>query len=222
MQPTFLQVQKRLKFLIGEDGSTGADSTITGSTQISHINAAIKDILNSVKFSWNIKASSLTLASGTASLPSDFNPRWGLEDARIVNSSTGDDNIFTNIPIPSRDNGATEYMYWITYDTSTDLYIFNTPLQTGTVTIFYNFLPADLVLTTDDAEIVPIPDLEAVAYTAAAKHWISDERNEEMAKRFDSEGKQRVQALYIQDINYGPQYTLGTPASLEAVGRGNQ
>jgi uncharacterized protein YjiK len=121
------------------------------------------------------------------------------------------------VPLPQRDDfNDYAYLYWITYDTTTDTYTFNSNQDDGTVTIFYNFLPADL---TTDAGVCVVPDMEAVAYLAAAKHWISDERNEELAKRFETEAKQRIQAMYIQDLNYGPQYSVGTPVDYEVIGR---
>lgn len=211
-RPSFLEVQKRLKFLIGEDGSTGADSTTTGATQKSHINAAINDIVNQSPFSWNVATTDLTVASGVSDLPADFNPKWGIEDARIEGTYDGDYDLFTYVPIPSRDQGVDEYVYWITYDTTSDVYVFNTNQDAGTVKIYYHFTPAAL---TGDTDVCQVPDQEAVAYHAGYKHWISDERNEEMAKMFKQEAGQRISALYIQDLNFGPSYSQGNPAQYE-------
>jgi predicted nucleic acid-binding protein len=211
-RPTFLALQKRLKFLIGEDGSTGADATTTGATQKSHINSAIIDIINQYPFSWNTATTNLTVASGVSNLPADFNPKWAIEDARDA-----DDNVYLYTAIQSRDADDSTYQYWITYDTTADLYVFNTNQDSATVTIYYHFTPAEL--TTDAGKCI-VPDQEAVAYLAGAKHWISDERNEELQKKFDQEWNRRVQALYIQDLNFGPAYGQGAPTDYETQLRG--
>jgi hypothetical protein len=211
-RPTYLSLQRRLKYLIGEDGSTGADATTTGSTQKSHINASINDICNRNPFSWNVAHSDITLVAGVATLPADFNSKWGIEDAR-----DSDGNIFTYINIPSRDLDDSAKMYWLSYDTSTDTYIFNSNQDSGTITVYYHFAPTALTV---DASICVVPDEEAVSYLAAAKHWISDERNEEMATRFQREADARVSALYIQDLNFGPAYGEGAPTQYETQLRG--
>ena len=206
-RPTFLQLQERLKYLIGEDGSTGADSTTTGNTQKSHINAAINDIVNQFPFSWNVAHADLTVTSGVANLPADFNPKWAIDDARDAN-----DNVYSYVPLFDRNADTDDYVYWITYDTTGDVYVFNTNQDSATVTIYYHFIPAEL--TTDAGKCI-VPDQEAVAYLAGAKHWISDERNEELQAKFDQEWNRRVQALYIQDLNFGPTYGQGAPTEYQ-------
>jgi hypothetical protein len=206
-RPTYLSLQKRLKYLIGEDGSTGADTTTTGNTQKSHINASINDITNRNPYSWNVATDDITLALSIADLPDDFNPKWGIEDAR-----DSDDNIYRYVNIPERDVDDGQFVYWITYNSTTDKYVFNTNQLTGTITIFYHFIPTALTV---DGSICVVPDEEAVAYLAAAKHWISDERNEEMAGRFQKEADMRISALYIQDMNFGPSYSEGSPTQYE-------
>lgn len=206
-RPTFLELQKRLKYLIGEDGSSGADTTTTGLTQKSHINAAIVDIINEFPFSWNVASSTLSVSAGVADLPADFNPKWSIEDARDA-----DNNAYTYVPIFNRNLDGDNFVYWITYDVAGDHYVFNTNQDTATVTIYYHFTPDEL---TTDAGVCIVPDKEAVAYLAGAKHWISDERNEELENKFTKEYQRRVQALYIQDLNFGPVYGEGAPTEYQ-------
>ena len=206
---TFLEIQTRFAELIGE-----TDTTNLTVPHLGHINAFIKDITNSHPFSWNVKTSDLTLSSGTANLPTDYNPKWQLLDARIVNSSTGDDNIFTHVPIDQRDRYASgDYVYWITYDTSGERYVFNTQTQSGTVKIYNNFIPADL---SADGDVSVVWDTEAVAYGAAAKNWIGDERNVELKREYSREAEARVQAMYIQDINFGPEEIQASVVEMNA------
>jgi len=191
---TFLDLQERYLYLIGETDV----STITDIAK-SHLNYSIKDILNAFPFSWNLKSADLTLSSGTADLPTDFNPHWGIYDARIVNSNSNDDNIFDLIDLKERDEyGSTDYIYWITNDSGT--YSFNTPVQSGTVTIYYYYIPDNL---SGNDEICIVPDGEAVAYLAAAKNWIGDERNQQLKTDYEQEASIRIQSMHNHDLNFG-------------------
>ena len=204
---TFLQTYTRFLYLIGE-----SDITTISAIHKSHINAIIKDICNAYPFSWNLKTADLTLSSGTADLPADYNANFHLRDARISVSSTNDDSIFTEIPIEKRDAYTTDdYVFWITYDTSTETYIFNTPTQSGTVTIYYNFVPADL---TSDADVCVVPDGEAVAYGAASKNWIGDERNTGLKNEYEQESVARITAMQAKDLVYGGQYSVNSAVSM--------
>jgi len=196
----FSDIQKRFLFLIGE-----SDTTSITAIHKSHINAIIKDICNAYPFSWNLKKDDLTLSSGTASLPTDYNPIWHLKDARIVNSSTGDDYIFTPVPVEDRDSYDTDnHVYWITQSTTAGTFTFNTPTQTGTVTIYYYSIPTDL---SADANVCVIPDGEAVAYGAASKNWIGDERNQQLKQDYEQECTARISAMQSKDMAFDGQYT---------------
>jgi hypothetical protein len=187
---TFIDIQNRFLALVDESAIT--------STHKSHINYAIKDILNAYPFSWDLATANLTLSAGVATLPSTYNPKWRINDARIVNSS--DDNIFTEIDITERDNYSdTDYVYWITY--SAGSYIFNTPTQSGTVVIYYQTLPADLSL---DADNCIVPDAECVAMLASSKHFLGEDQDEKLKSLYEQEAQKRIQAMYSQDLNFGP------------------
>ena len=197
---TFSDIIKRVYYLRGDADYTTASTDLT--IIKSHINYAIKDILNVYPFSWDLKTADLTLSSGAANLPTDYNPRWRICDARITGSTAGDDYIFDEIDLISRDNYcSTDYKYWLTNNAGT--YIFNTPVQTGTVTIYYYTLPTDL---SSDNEVCLVPDGEAVAYLAAAKMWIGDERNQALKADYEQEATARISQMYTQDINNGPTF----------------
>lgn len=186
------------------DYSTGTTNTVINN----HINAAVQDAVMLYPFSFSIATANLTLSAGTASLPTDYNPKWHLKDARIVNSGQGDDSIFREVDIVDRDlYSDAEFVYWITYDTTLKRHIFNSKNLTGTVAIFYNFIPADM---TADADVCVIPDAELVAYAAASKMWVGDERNTELAGDYEKEYRQRAQALYMADESYGAQEPQGS------------
>ena len=178
------------------------ESDVAGDVTInSHIAAAITDILNTYPFTWDLATANLTLAGGTANMPADFNPKWGLPDARIAGSSVGSDQVFTPVPIKDRNSYAsTSYPCWLTYDVTNKVYVFNTNVQTGTVTIFYQFFPATL---SADNDVLLIPDGEAVAYLAASKMFIGDERNVELKTQYEMESNQRVKSLYQADLMFG-------------------
>jgi hypothetical protein len=198
---TFANLQERFLYLIGE-----SDTTSITDIHKSHINASIRDICNIYPFSWNLKTADLTLSSGTASLPSDYNPIWHIRDARVTGSSTGDDSVYTEIPIEERDNYDSDaYVYWITQSTTTGTFTFNTPTQTGTVTIYYYVIQADL---SADADVCIVPDGEAVAYLAASKNWIGDERNQQLKTDYQQEALSRIQMMQSKDLAYGGNYPV--------------
>lgn len=204
---TFLQIYTRMLYLIGE-----TDTGEVTDVHKSHINAFVQDITNAFPFSWDLATADLTLSSGTADLPSDFNPNWHLSDARITGSSSNDDYIFTEIDPKNRDSfDSDSHVCWVTYDTSTSNYIFNTLTQTGTVTIYYYFKPATM---TSDSDVCVVPDGEAVAYGAAAKNWVGDERNEGLQKNYEQEASSRVQRMYNSDVSFGPMVTRSSIVSL--------
>jgi hypothetical protein len=194
---TFLSIQNRFLDLIGE-----TDITAITATHKRHINAFINDITNAFNFSWNVASTNITLTAGVANMPSNFNPIWGVDDARITASSTADDSIFTQIDFKDRDSyGSSSHVYWL-IQTPAGTWTFNTPVQTGTVTVYYHFLPTDL---SGDSDVCVVPDGEAVAYGAAAKNWIGDERNTQLKQEYEKEAASRIQRMYNQDLNFGPQ-----------------
>ena len=192
--PTFLEIQNRFLALV--------DEAAIDSTHKSHINYSIKDILNEYPFSWDLASSDLTLATGSADLPSTYNPKWRIYDARIVVSSTGDDYIFQEIDVKDRDEySATEYVYWITWDATSEVHVFNTPTQTGTVVIKYYILPVDL---SADGDVCIVPDAEAVAMLAGSKWFLGEDQDGQLVSMYEGQAKQRIKAMYTQDMNFGP------------------
>lgn len=219
LMATFTTIQKRTAYLMGESDYTTSNDDKT--FRDDHINQSIQDIINAYPFSWNVTSEDLTLSSGTSNLATDYNPKWHLKDARIENSGTSDDDIFTEVPITDRDNADTDngvYAYWITYDNSTKRYIFNSNKSSGTVTVYYYFLPETL---SSDSDVSVVPDAEAVAYLAAAKMWLGDERNEKLQKNFEQEAALRIQQMYKTDQSFGPVYTQGSVVDLNSDLRGS-
>jgi len=199
------QIQKRVNFLIGEfNYGTKANNVVI----TDHINAAINDILNRYPFSWNQKIANITLTAGASDLATDYNPKWSVSDARIVNSSDGDDSIFTLIPIHSRDSySSSDYGFWLTYNTSSNKYAFNSKTLTGTVAVTYNFIPTDLSASTD---VCIIPDGELVAYLAASKLYIGSAENSFLKQEYKQEAESRLKNLYIADASYSAHESEGS------------
>jgi len=194
--PTYSDISQRVQDLIGQPQGT------INAFNIRNINNAIRDIINKYPFSWNLKTADLTLASGTADLPADFNPKWGLIDARITSSGQLNDSQFTQVSIYDRDNySADEYVYWLTVDVTSNKTVFNTITDSGTVTIYYNFIPADMSVA---ADVCVVPDIEAVSYLAASKNWIGSERDVELKREYETNAKQLIDALYFRDLQSGP------------------
>lgn len=189
---TFLQIQNRFLYLVDE-------STITDIHK-SHINYAVKDIVNAFNFSWNVASSDITLASNVADLPTDYNPIWGILDARVVNSGVANDTIFVQVPIKNRDSwGSSDAKYWITYNTTTSKYVFNSPYDNSTVKVYYNFIPTDM---SADGNVCIVPDGEAVAFLAASKFFLGEDQDKNIKDMYQQEASARIQRMYASDLNF--------------------
>ena len=203
---TFTYLRQRVNYLIGDTSNT------TSASIDSHINSAINDILNAYQFSWNTTVASTAISGSspyyTFNLASDYNPLWHIGDARIQVAGVGGDKIFTEIVPQDRDYYASQtYRYYLTYDTTNHVYVFNTPESSGTVTYLYNFIPSDLSAGTD---ICIIPDAEAVCYLAASKNWVTDERDQGLGSNYKQEATSRIQSMWQKDLAFGPVPSEGT------------
>jgi len=195
----YLTLRKRTTYLRGETDYSVANNLVI----CDHINNEIKEICNQFPFSWNLTSATLALSAGTADLPTNYNPKFRIYDARIVGANTADDVRFSEIPIEDRDNFQNTSVYWITYNTTTSKYVFNTPTQTGSIVIFYYFIPTDL---SADGDVCIVPDGEAVAYGASSKMYIGDERNVPLKQDYEQESQKRIQSLWNADNMFGPVY----------------
>lgn len=196
---TFLQIQTRANYLIGESSTTGASATLK-----SHINAFVQDIANTYPLTSFMAKTTLTVVAGVSDLPANYNPKWGL---LYVTDASG--NKYTQIPLEDQANyGDTSYVWWRTYNTTTSKHVFNSLTLTGTITAYYYFLPTDM---SADVDVCVITDLECVAYGGASKNWIGDERNTNLAANYAAEAGRRLVGLYQADMQFGPQMREGTP-----------
>jgi hypothetical protein len=204
-RPLFSDVRQRANYLLGDE-TAGTYATLDSS-----INLSVNDYLLAYPFSWDITSTTGSLSSGTFSLATNYIPKWGIDDARIVVSSTNDDHIFKPIDFRDRDQyGSDQYVYWIT-STAAGVYTFNTPIQTGTVTYYYHYFPVPMSAPSDPCLVV---DVEAVALFAASKHWINDERNQALSHDYEDKAKARVDAAYAQDLNFGTGFLQESVASM--------
>lgn len=200
--PTYATISQRVQDLIGQPNGTISDFNIR------NINNAVNDILNKYQFSWNLKTADITVTSGAADLPADFNPKWGLFDVRITGTAQLDDTKFTQISIYDRDDySADEYVYWLTVDVSNNKTIFNTLSDDCTVTIYYNFIPTAMSTA---ADVCVVPDIEAVSYLAASKNWIGSERDVELKREYEQMAKQYIDALYFRDLLQGAEVEVSS------------
>lgn len=189
---TFLQIKNRFLYLVDESNITAIHK--------SHINSAVNDIVNAFNFSWNVTSDDVTLASNVGNLPTNYNPIWGILDARVSSSGVANDTIFTQIPIKERDSwGSSDPKYWITYDTTTSRYIFNSTYEDSTVKVYYNFIPSDMSL---DADVCVVPDGESVALMAASKFFLGEDQDKNLKDLYQQEASARIQRMYGQDLAF--------------------
>lgn len=205
---TFATIRQRVNYLIGDTSAT------TSGIIDSHINSSIADICNAYPFSWNITQTTGVIAGSAPyfafNLASDYNAKWHLHDARFIVSpaGVGADHIFQEIVINDRNIYALQtYKYYLTYDTTNHVYVFNTPETSGTVTYSYYFKPVALAALGD---FCIVPDSEAVAYLAASKNWLTDERNQALMVAYKQEAATRIQSMWQTDNAFGPTPSEGT------------
>lgn len=198
--PTFLQLKNATANQLGKsDGGTA--NTIRDN----HINDVIRnEIADVFPFSWLRKTnSSISLdSSGQSDLPSDYNPNHKLYDLRKVVSGSGGDTQFTEVNRELFDRyGSGTYKYYIDYNTGTNLYRLNTTQVSITAQVTYYHRPAAM---TADADVCVVPDQDVIAYLAAARYWLSSERDETNHDRFKALGNQRLQQLVLNDKRSNP------------------
>lgn len=199
--PTFLQLKNATANQLGKsDGGTA--NTIRDN----HINDVVRnEIANVFPFSWLRKTnSSISInSSGQADLPSDYNPNHKIYDLRRVVSGTYSDDLYTEVPQEAFDTyGAGSLRYFIDFNTGTNLYRLNSTEPSVTLKVTYYHTPAAM---TADADVCVVPDQDAVAYLAAARYWLSSERDETNHDRFKALGNQRLQQLVLDDKKARPQ-----------------
>jgi len=156
------------------------------------------DIANAYPFSWLERIDTpTTSATGSVDLNDDFNVTHKPRDIRDA-----DDNIFVpiNKELFNTYSGG-KYVYYIDYNTSTDLWQINTNANSTALTIIYYAIPATL---TTDNQVDPIPDLIVIKYLTAARFWLT-ERNYGNHDRFNDLGNQRLQMLINKDKKANPQ-----------------
>jgi len=208
--PTFTTLRQRFQYIIGE-----TDYTTVNAINDSNINAAIADAFNSFDWSWSHVMTTGTLVAGVFNLPTNYNPTWHITDARIISGTGQADLMSVEISpsdVRSAQNNTGAMYHWITYDTTNNVYVFNSNQLTGTVTYWYHFLPTALVNPTD---VCPIPELEGLAYLAASKGWVGSERNQSLEADYETRGTKKLQELYMKDIAFGPMYTEGSNAGMQ-------
>jgi hypothetical protein len=187
---TYLELRTRTQYLRGEDDVAG-DTVLN-----SHMQYAILDILNKYPFSWAKVV--LTTQSTNADLPTDINPKWGI--------SVNDGDVeWTQInPEHSYLYSSGDHVFWITY--VSDKFYLNAP-DTETINLTYSIIPTAL---SGDNDVCIVPDGEAVAYLAAAKMYIGDERNIELKQDYEQEAEKRIVSMWTADNMFGPILSEGS------------
>ncbi len=187
--PTFLAERTSVSNTLGRtDGATAntiRDNAINEVRQF--------DIANAYPFSWLEKTASLTTdTDGQDDLPADFNvshrPKLIIDENNSVYRQV-DKEAFHKY-------GAGDHVYFIDYNSDTDLWQINTTEASADMTMTYYFIPATLEENTD---VDQIPDLIVIKYLACARLWLGAERDETNYDRFSALGQQRLQMLINRD-----------------------
>lgn len=134
---------------------------------------ACKQIYQEARFSWLKKKVTLTVTAGVSNLPADYQVSYGL-----VTVYDADKNEYTPVVLeetPWLEAG--DYRYWITWDATAKLFVFNTNQTSASLTAWYFIEPAAL---SADADTTPIPDPWAIVWLATALWWSATEHEEDL------------------------------------------
>lgn len=115
-----------------------------------------------VQYPWEFAKTlaTVSVSNGIATLASGA-MRDGIYDVRYLNSSTGDDHQFVQIPYEERDDWAAgSYRYWLTGNTPNP--VINTVETDTPLTVWYKNLPP----TINASVTAPFPDAMAIALGA--------------------------------------------------------
>lgn len=195
--PTFLQEKNATANILSRtDGGTAntiRDNAINSVRQ--------NEIANAYPFSFMRTSTSVTTSSGVIDLPANYNITHAPYDVRVVNSGQGDDYIYKVVNRELYDSfGSLDRVCFIDWNSSTSRWRLNAT-KDETIRVIYNATPAEL---TADADVDNIPDLDCIAFLAAARFWLSSERDETNHDRFKQLGLKRLQQMIIMDKRSNP------------------
>jgi len=192
---TFATLKRKVANRLGRtDNAT--DNTIRDNS----IKDAADQIYQETKWSWTLKTATLTVSSGTADLPTDYNPSFGLDYAVYEVSGDANDKPYIRVDVRDLDlYSSSDRVYAITYSDTSDVYVFTSNQTTDTVKIYYHYLPAEL---SADADVCIVPDPMAVTYLAAAMWWLAKERDEDNYDRFYAKYSERLAKMISNDKSF--------------------
>jgi len=191
MLETYATLQRKVANYLGKTNNATAVTLRDNA-----INDAINQACHENRWSWLLTTTSTALSSGIFGLPADYNPQMGLETAYIAVAGTDNDHIMGRVSVKDLDSYSTsDYVYWLTYNTSTDRYQFNSNQTSGTVVFYYFRVPTEL----SGSQVCAIPDPQAVVYLAVAKYWLASERDEDNYDRFYQKYLERLDKMKSND-----------------------
>lgn len=190
---TYLDAKNATANVLGRtDGATA--STLRDNA----INNVVRfEIADAYPFTWLVKEStSSTDASGYWTLPTDYNPMHRIKQLRRAS----DDALFQEInPEQFPAYGEGDLKYYI--DANAGSYrLVTTEISTSLTGLYYH-RPAAMTL---DADVIIVPDLDCIAFLAAARYWLSSERDETNHDRFKRLGQERLGLLIQMDKRQSP------------------
>ena len=212
MSNTYLQEKDATANVLGNtDGGTPdtvRDNAINSVRQ--------NEIANAHPFSWTQKInSSITTVSGVADLPSDWNINHQPKDIRIVTGVRGGDHLYTQVPMELFNNyGSGDYVYFIDWNSSTNRWRINTKEDATLQATYYAIPPA----LTDDDDIDQIPDLDCIAFLAAARFFLASDGDETNHDRFTVLGQKRLDLMIQNDKRSRPQRLTRSAAFAHNMG----
>lgn len=159
------------------------------------INRARSRFYSTRKWSYLFKTGTLTFTAQVATIPTDFNIKWGAE---AVYSYSGNSRTLYK-PVAWDDlalYGTSEYCYAIN-KANRQIKVSST---SASLSIDYYYLPADKAITTaDDADDEPAPDITPIGLLALSMWYLSSRQKSGSYQLFNDEYKAELSQAMLND-----------------------
>lgn len=195
-------VQLDLAYLMGEQ-SLPASTSSDYITRQQFIQRGLERIARSVDFDFGVANATVSLTSGTGSLPTSARQSPNL-DVRITNSSTMDDYVFDQTTYEKFDNyGPGDYKYYVNTSTTTGVQsIVTTERTTANVTVRYSLSAPTL----NASVATTFPSSMVIAKAALIYQRESEDKDADVAPEIAKYQQELEEVIAAMRRNQPPEY----------------
>jgi len=193
------------KFVASQTGKT--DWSVADSKRDTIINQARREYYSTKKWKFLKKTATLTLSSGEASFPTDYNPNFDI--GQIYSYSGTTKTLYSQVELEDlsqyEDDSTSYFVFAIDFENSK----IKSNQQSATPSLTYHHLPSDKAIdSSDDTDVEPTTDITAICLLATAMWWLAKERDEDNYNRFYVRYQEALKKAIQRDNINGPEMSL--------------